>query len=147
VLGAHLRLKWPNDLVGSSGGKVAGLLAERTDDLVVIGMGVNLYWPDAPEGIGGLYEDDPGLEKGQTIAAAWAEDLLAELAAGPEGFLPSEYEQASTTIGSTVMWEGGGPARAVGIDTDGGLIVDDGAERRVLRSGQVRSVRPTTLTD
>ena len=124
------------------------MLAERTDDLLVVGLGVNLYWPDAPAGMGALHHDDPGRRAGPSIATAWADDLLAELAAGPDGFLPAEYEQASATIGATVTWEGGGPATAVGVDADGGLIVDDGAGvRDVLRSGRVRQVRTTTLPD
>ena len=101
VLGDEVLLKWPNDVVSSAGDKVAGLLAERTDGLVVVGLGVNLYWPDAPDGMGALYRDDPGPEAAPAIAVAWAEDLFAELAAGPEGFLPAEYEQVSTTIGAT----------------------------------------------
>ncbi|TPG43747.1 biotin--[acetyl-CoA-carboxylase] ligase [Sphingomonas koreensis] len=37
----QLRLKWPNDLL-LEGAKLAGILLERADDAVVIGMGVNL---------------------------------------------------------------------------------------------------------
>ncbi len=147
VLGTHLRLKWPNDVVTESGDKVAGLLAERTGDLVIAGLGVNLFWPSPPDGMGAVHDSDPGREEAIRVATAWAEDLVAELAAGPGGFLPSEYEEASATIGSVITWDGGGPATAVGIDDDGGLIVDGAEGRHVLRSGRVRSVRPTTLTD
>ena len=146
VLGRGMRLKWPNDVVGRSGEKVAGLLAERTDQLLVVGMGVNLYWPNHPDGMGALHRADPGPEAGPRVAIGWAEDLLARLADGPDGFPAAEYEQASSTIGATITWDGGGPSTAVGIDADGGLIVDDGAgNRQVLRSGRVHQVRPTTL--
>jgi BirA family biotin operon repressor/biotin-[acetyl-CoA-carboxylase] ligase len=37
----RLRLKWPNDLL-LGGAKVSGILLERADDAVVIGIGVNL---------------------------------------------------------------------------------------------------------
>ena len=148
VLGERMRLKWPNDVVDEAGEKVAGLLAERTDELLVVGMGVNLYWPDAPAGMGALRRDDPGPGAGPELAIAWAEDLLARLVAGPDAFVPAEYEQACATIGATVTWDGGGPSPAVGIDSTGGLIVDDGAGgRQVLRSGRVRQVRTTTLPD
>lgn len=44
--GAHLRLKWPNDiLVGQA--KIAGILLERTGDYVVAGIGINVrFAPD-----------------------------------------------------------------------------------------------------
>ena len=147
VLGTAVALKWPNDVVTASGDKVAGLLAERTGALVVMGMGVNLHWPDSPEGMAGVYRDDPGPGAGREIATRWCEDLLAELAAGPTGFRPAEYEEASATIGSVIAWDGGGPATAIGVDATGGLVVDGAAGRQVLRSGQVRTVRPATLTD
>jgi BirA family biotin operon repressor/biotin-[acetyl-CoA-carboxylase] ligase len=45
VVGAYLpdraRLKWPNDLL-IDGAKLSGILLERADDAVVIGIGVNL---------------------------------------------------------------------------------------------------------
>jgi BirA family biotin operon repressor/biotin-[acetyl-CoA-carboxylase] ligase len=60
VAGVHLVLKWPNDLLGPDGHKVAGVLAEAVqapaapgratndDDAVVVGVGLNVGW--APEG-------------------------------------------------------------------------------------------------
>lgn len=45
--GVQARLKWPNDLlVGEA--KLAGILAQRSGDAVVVGTGVNLGW--APDG-------------------------------------------------------------------------------------------------
>src|SRR5581483_2224374 len=41
VAGLPAVLKWPNDVL-LSGRKVAGLLAERVEDAVVIGVGVNV---------------------------------------------------------------------------------------------------------
>lgn len=46
--GTGLRIKWPNDLL-LDGAKVAGILLERADDAVVIGIGVNCaHAPDLP---------------------------------------------------------------------------------------------------
>jgi BirA family biotin operon repressor/biotin-[acetyl-CoA-carboxylase] ligase len=147
VLDPSLRLKWPNDLVDPAGDKVAGLLAERTGDLVVIGLGANLYWPDPPPGIAALAAVDPGAGAGPELGRAWAEGVIAAVAAGPDDWGIGEYREHSATIGSVVDWEGGGPGRAVDIDESGGLVVDIDGVRRVLRSGRVRLVRPTTLTD
>ncbi len=147
VLGEPLRLKWPNDVVTPEGDKVAGLLAERTDELVVIGLGANLYWPDPPSGVAALSTTDPGGEAGPILASAWADSLLEAVSAGPDGWGEPEYRQNSGTIGSVIVWEGGGPGRAVDIDQDGGLVVETADGRLTLRSGRVHSVRPTTLTD
>jgi BirA family biotin operon repressor/biotin-[acetyl-CoA-carboxylase] ligase len=44
-----LHLKWPNDLL-LDGAKLSGILLERADDAVVIGIGVNLaHHPDLPD--------------------------------------------------------------------------------------------------
>jgi len=47
--GDGLALKWPNDLL-VGGEKLAGILLERVDDAVVVGIGVNLsHHPDLPD--------------------------------------------------------------------------------------------------
>lgn len=147
ALGGDFRLKWPNDVVDARDGKVAGILAERQADLVVIGMGVNLFWPDAPNGIAAVYRDPPPRDEALRVAESWATRLLEHISTGPADWDRSGYEQASATIGATVEWDGGGPARAVGVDQAGGLIVESPAGRAVLRSGRVRHIRPTTLSD
>jgi BirA family transcriptional regulator, biotin operon repressor / biotin---[acetyl-CoA-carboxylase] ligase len=43
---ADIRIKWPNDLL-SGGSKLSGILLERFDDVVIVGVGVNLA--DFPE--------------------------------------------------------------------------------------------------
>ena len=126
---------------------MAGLLAERTADLVVIGLGVNLYWPDPPAGVSALTATDPGPGAGPALAVDWAERLLGAVAAGPDEWGVAEYRRCSATIGHIVTWENGGPARAVDVDEAGSLVVEAGGQRQVLHSGRVRSVRPTTLTD
>lgn len=46
VFGVHGVLKWPNDLL-VEGAKASGILLERCDDAVVVGIGVNLlHHPD-----------------------------------------------------------------------------------------------------
>jgi BirA family transcriptional regulator, biotin operon repressor / biotin---[acetyl-CoA-carboxylase] ligase len=36
------QIKWPNDVLSSSGAKISGMLLERSGDAVIIGIGVNL---------------------------------------------------------------------------------------------------------
>ena len=44
--GAEARLKWPNDVVVDDM-KLAGVLAEVVPEAVILGIGVNVLWPDA----------------------------------------------------------------------------------------------------
>ena len=44
-----LRIKWPNDIL-SGGAKISGILLERRDDAVIIGIGINLAFH--PQGLG-----------------------------------------------------------------------------------------------
>ncbi|MBT8165771.1 MAG: biotin--[acetyl-CoA-carboxylase] ligase [Acidimicrobiia bacterium] len=145
VLGAALQLKWPNDVVTAAGDKVAGLLAERTGPVVVIGLGANLFWPDPPDGVAAMSATDPGPTASQTLAVDWAESLLAAVEAGPGDWGAGVYRSCSATIGTDITWDGGGPGKAVDIDEDGGLVVQAAAGLVTLRSGRVHSVRPTTL--
>ncbi|MGQ0825229.1 MAG: biotin--[acetyl-CoA-carboxylase] ligase [Actinomycetota bacterium] len=47
LAGADARLKWPNDVVVDDR-KLAGILAERAGDAVVVGMGLNVRWESFP---------------------------------------------------------------------------------------------------
>ena len=71
--GAACTIKWPNDvLVG--GAKLAGILLERADDAVVIGVGMNLaHHPDLPGRASTSLADHA-----RSVAP---DDFLAELAA------------------------------------------------------------------
>ncbi len=151
ALGAAVRLEWPNDLV-AAGRKVGGLLTEAAEGVVAAGLGVNLYWPQPTvAGAGALWAEDPGPEAAARLAGAWAEDLLARVAAGPGAWGWEEYAERCATLGREVTWEPTGdevtgePAgrgRAVAVAEDGGLVVETPAGRRVLHAGEVHTVRP-----
>ena len=133
-------LKWPNDLViGET--KVAGLLAEASDDLVVLGMGVNLYWERPIEGAGALYPEDPGATAGLDLAVAWATSVLRRVAVGPGDWGRSDYEAACVTVGRRIVWDPGGEGVAVGIADDGGLVVDTPTGRVTIHDATVSRVR------
>lgn len=136
-------MKWPNDLMIASGDKVGGVLSEMTDGVVVMGAGVNLYFPDAPEGMAGVFGSDPGEALATVIARSWADHLLDAIEAGPE-WDRDAYRKASMLLGEPITWEGGS-GTAVDIAADGALVVVTGNERHELRSGAVRLVRRATL--
>ncbi|HEY0000566.1 MAG TPA: biotin--[acetyl-CoA-carboxylase] ligase [Actinoplanes sp.] len=151
-------LKWPNDLI-VGGGKCAGILAEATDDAVVVGIGLN---------VSTRAEELPtttGLPATSLkLAGAEASDrdpllrsLLRGLASWYAGWrqadgdpelsgLLAAYRRGCTTIGRSVriLLPGGSTldGDASGVDADGQLVVRtaDGIEHRVL-AGDVVHVR------
>ena len=135
-------LKWPNDLVIEDR-KVGGILTERSGDVVVTGLGLNLFWPDPPAGYGALEEFDPGADATREIGRQWAERLLGRSARGPEHWGWAEYAARCVTVGCDITWEPGDSGTATGIAVDGGLIVATAHGEIVLSSGAIRSVRTT----
>lgn len=136
TLGIQSALKWPNDLE-IRGDKVGGVLVERNEHRVVVGCGLNLYWPDRPAGVGALCESDPGSNLGEAIARSWADRLFETGGAWDR----SAYLAACSTIGADVTWHPDGKGRVETVDDRGGLVVATGHGTTTLRSGEVRAVR------
>ena len=133
-------LKWPNDVyLGEA--KVGGILTELADGVVVIGLGVNLWWPDPPEGVTAEHGEDPGDDAGPRLAERWAEVLLALVESGPDQWPIDTYRSLCTTIGREITWEPTGSGLAVDIDPAGALIVETASGRMRLTSGAVTHVR------
>ncbi|HUO46248.1 MAG TPA: biotin--[acetyl-CoA-carboxylase] ligase [Acidimicrobiia bacterium] len=139
-IGGKCKLKWPNDLMIEEV-KVGGLLAEASPDRFVIGCGINLYWPQPPEGVGSIYQQDPGAPAVEAIARAWADELSSRLALGPSGWDSDDYRRLSDTLGRSVSWEPEGQGRAIDIADDGSLIVRQQDHLVRLSAGQIRHLR------
>jgi len=135
---AGTRLKWPNDLVVDDL-KIGGILVERSGAVTVAGIGVNLWWPDPPEGIGALSEIDPGSTAHAEIGALWAAELIHLL--DDDGWPQDEYRDACATLGRQITWEPGGAGVAVDISSEGELIVETRGSRQAIGSGAIRHVR------
>jgi len=150
-----VRLKWPNDLlVGER--KLAGVLAERSETAVVIGMGLNVS----------LRQEELPVETATSLAVEEAACLdrdpllravLREIdthyrewtATGGDADacgLRAAYLGASATVGREVRVELPGEGlltgRAAGIDAAGHLQVTAGGRTRTLSAGDVVHVRP-----
>ncbi len=133
-----ISLKWPNDLlVGTE--KAGGILVERSEGVMAVGVGLNLWWPDRPAGFGQVYPEDPGLQAHAEIAGLWAAEMM-QIVDGP-GWPADEYRSLCVTIGLGVSWDPEGSGRAIGVDDDGGLIVDTGGATRTLVAGAISHVR------
>jgi BirA family biotin operon repressor/biotin-[acetyl-CoA-carboxylase] ligase len=135
--GASCDVKWPNDLL-IGGAKVAGILVEATADVVVVGCGVNLWWPDAPAFAAGIFDDDPGEEVALGAARGWVERLLEMLDDGPGAWPRAEYLRRSWTVGRTVSWDNG-MGLAVGIAPGGGLVVETEDGDSIITAGEVHT--------
>ena len=142
-LGVTVGLRWPNDLV-LDGAKVGGILAEASQDRVIIGCGINLWWPEPGEGAIGLLADDPGPTLAAKLARGWVDELFIHLEDDPADWDRDEYRDASVTIGAEVRYEGGG-GTAIDITSDGSLLVDTGSGLVAVHAGEVWVGTETTL--
>ncbi|HUF31670.1 MAG TPA: biotin--[acetyl-CoA-carboxylase] ligase [Acidimicrobiales bacterium] len=160
VAGVAPSLKWPNDLlVGDR--KLAGLLAESLVvggrvEAVVVGMGLNVSWPDElPDELAGTaialnHVVDAPVERSALLTAylEGVEARYASLLAGGVDELLAEHRRRCATLGQRVRVELVGGASIEGVATDvtaeGHLIVetDDGTPREVT-VGDVVHLRPT----
>jgi BirA family transcriptional regulator, biotin operon repressor / biotin---[acetyl-CoA-carboxylase] ligase len=151
-------LKWPNDvLIGSR--KLAGILAEQSEDVVVIGVGLNVSTQaDAlPVSTGGLRATSLLAEGAEVSRVALLAGILRELerryvafrddpSAGG-GALLTEYRALCATLGQEVRAElpGGRVLSGVArdIDTGGRLLIAaaDGASPTPISAGDVVHVR------
>jgi BirA family biotin operon repressor/biotin-[acetyl-CoA-carboxylase] ligase len=140
VLGGDLVCKWPNDLWRDDA-KIAGLLLEASGELVVIGLGVNLWWPDPPAGFGSLFETDPGPDVVLDLASGWCNDLLTRIERGPGEWGHEEYRRVCGTIGREIRWQPDGAGVVHDVDDEGRLVVETGSGRVLLSSGEVWEIR------
>jgi BirA family biotin operon repressor/biotin-[acetyl-CoA-carboxylase] ligase len=138
ALGELVTLKWPNDLqIGEV--KIGGILVEQSDGVVVVGMGVNLWWPQAPDGVGDYFEEDPGPLRHIELGALWAAELFSLLRA--DGWPIDDYRRACVTLGREIAWEPDGSGTAVDVSNSGALLIDDGSELHEIHSGAIRHLR------
>ena len=140
VLEGNVNLKWPNDLLAGED-KVGGILVEGSEGVLVVGCGLNLWWPDAPKGSGARWIDDPGPGAVVQTAMAWAERLLGRISAGPSEWGRSEYLALSATVGRRVTWEPNGEGKALDVDETGALVVQTESGRQTLNAGEIRHLR------
>lgn len=148
------RLKWPNDvLVGER--KLAGILAERAGDALVLGVGLNVLARadelPVPGATSLAVEDSPLVDRGPLLLA-----VLREIGRRYDGFLAAggdpgdsglraAYRERCATLGRQVRAElpGGREVRgeAVDVDADGRLVVHTAAGDEAVGAGDVVHLR------
>ena len=129
----NFKCKWPNDVL-INGRKVAGILAERSDDGVILGIGINVSTSkqDLPVATAtSIYLETDQLINRNELLVQILQELSKQLLAWESGAdLTSEYRNLSATLGQAVRVELPGgishEATAVDIDITGALFLDDG---------------------
>ena len=115
-----LSLKWPNDIVLNNL-KVGGILVEKSENSICIGMGINYFWekPEVP-GAGSIFTKKQEDALIKLHAEKWASDVLSSLV--NKNFDLGRYKQKLQTLGKIVEYpEGRGWAED--INEDGSLKV------------------------
>ena len=141
--GSPLMLKWPNDLL-LDGGKLAGILLERSGDRVVVGIGVNLASAPAVEGrriadLGGCITPQAFAP---LLAASMARLLTAWRSSQPEAFARAWLARAHPP--GTELRVHGDEAQPLTGRFDG--IDPDGTLRLRLADGSVRAIHAADVS-
>jgi BirA family biotin operon repressor/biotin-[acetyl-CoA-carboxylase] ligase len=145
--GLSVDLKWPNDLL-VSGRKLAGILAERHADTVVLGYGINVLataFPPELRGQATSLESETGRRIESDLVL---DDTLAALSRRYEDLLDGRFDaildawrrRAPAASGARVSWttmEGTQSGVTAGIDAQGALLVQVGDRVERIVSGEV----------
>ncbi|MFI6293105.1 biotin--[acetyl-CoA-carboxylase] ligase [Nonomuraea sp. NPDC050790] len=150
-----VRLKWPNDLlIGER--KLAGVLAERVDDAVVIGMGLNVSLQPAElpvETATSLAVEQAACVDRDPLIRAILRELESHYRDWTEADgdadacgLRAAYQASCATLGRAIRVELPGErvleGVATGIDHNGHLQVEAEGKGHTLSAGDVVHVRP-----
>ncbi len=150
--GAEIALKWPNDLLARRGaggwGKAGGILVESDDRWVVVGCGINVDWrglerPETPLPIRSLSEvANAPVDRWRLLAGLCGvlTNRLDDAARDPER-IRGAYRDRCATLGQqvrvTLPGAGEVHAHAADLTLEGALVLDDGADQRVIHVGDV----------
>ncbi len=140
AIGGELRLKWPNDLI-RDGAKVGGILTEADSAGVVVGLGVNLCWPDPPNGYGACWPSPRPETQVVDLADRFAAALLRRMEADPTAWGQEAYRSVCETLGRRIRWEPNGLGVASDIASDGSLLVETASGVVAIAAGEVWEVR------
>lgn len=146
-------LKWPNDvLVG--GGKLAGILAEVSGAVIVVGLGLNvsLTADELPDpnavSLSMLGHDDVDRTALAVLVLGAMSERVAQWRDGDSAALAADYRAMSTTIGTRVRAILPGDAEivgiATGIDDSGRLLIDDAGTEVTVAAGDITHLRPAS---
>ena len=140
LTGLQPKIKWVNDLF-LNGKKVCGILAEKIDQGIIVGIGVNLLPPPGgfpPEaGAAGALNADVDRF---TLAGRIGAYFLDGMNKLDFGDAIAYYRAHMPLTGREIHYQKDGQqknARVTGVSDDGGLMIEDDTGPHVLRTGEV----------
>ena len=139
------KIKWVND-VYLDGKKICGILTEAITDFetqtvssIIIGIGMNVKTKDFPNDIEGASCLDADIKRCDLIAGIT--DELCRINSKDYGDFITYYREHSMILGERIDYIQNGKvtsAKAIKIDSDGGLVVElENGETTTLRSGEI----------
>ncbi|MGM9680909.1 MAG: biotin--[acetyl-CoA-carboxylase] ligase [Eubacteriales bacterium] len=139
-------IKWVNDIyLGDR--KICGILSEAVTDIesgtvqsVVVGIGINITTSDFPAEISDRASSIGMAISRPLLAAAVCDRLLDLWKRLSDPALMEDYRRRSLVIGKEIDFYSGQEKRtgkAVGIDDDGGLLVECDGETVALSTGEI----------
>ena len=142
-------IKWVNDIY-LKGKKICGILTEGFSAFesgtssVIVGIGINFNTHIFPEEIENIAAslNSSGINRNKLIAEITNNLIALTNAIECKDYL-DEYRSYSMIIGRKINYLKNGETKegeAVGIDDDGGLVVNSDGETKVLRSGEVKLI-------
>ena len=145
---AKPEIKWVNDLYLADK-KICGILVEAVSDFetgitksLVIGVGVNIRTVEFPAELAAASLHPDGVSRNDLIAEI-VRQLLRETADLRDRSYLEDYRRWSLVIGKPIhYWKNDDrrEAVAIGIDDNGGLVIEENGQRTTLQSGEI-SVR------
>ena len=142
-----VQIKWPNDILSADGAKLCGVLLERSDDAVIVGIGLNLAWH--PEGLDRPVTDLTALGALPPHPQAVTEILANAFATwlerwrnGGMSAIAANWQKVAHPIGTPISVN-----LPTGEVTDGLFagLDDDGALRLRLADGEIRAIHAADI--
>jgi len=157
LIDSDCTLKWPNDVLiddGDSQRKVAGVLAQLAHDVVIVGIGINVNWPEQMPAevrergtaVNRHRSDhsEPDVERAP-MAAEILTRAIGHLASDRQTLRRAWSAQCST-LGQRVRLEldhGEIVGNAVEVTLDGALQIEEEGRRTAHQVGDVVHLRPS----
>lgn len=141
-----VKIKWVNDIYIEDK-KVCGILVQAVSEnsvvkKLIIGVGINISTVDFPDDIKNIATSLNKSVDHNILTAEIVNNISELILKNPDEYI-DEYKERSNVIGKEITYFRNNiahMAKAIGIDSNGGLIVDKDGEQITLTSGEI-SVR------
>ena len=134
--GITVGIKWPNDVI-YNGKKLAGIIAEKTGEFVLLGIGINLK-NEIPKEIENIAISIRDIEPEELLIS-----ILNELEIRDKEKILKEWRKYNITLGKNVCVKNGEEicGLAKDISDDGSLIIEIKGEEKKIYAGDVHIIQ------